>query len=205
MPLADAEHYFTARPSAGSAPGHVDLVLPDLRLRLATDRATFSPDRIDPGTKLLLLDGPPPPEGPALLADVGCGYGPIAVALAVRRPEAAVWAVDVNQRALALCRANAGAAGVANVTATTPDGVPGGLEVDAVYSNPPIRVGKAVLHEVLAGWLGRLRPGGRMVLVVHRHLGSDSLQRWLDEQGWPTHRLVSRNGYRLLETQRGAG
>jgi 16S rRNA (guanine1207-N2)-methyltransferase len=202
--LADAEHYFTARPSAGSAPGQVDLVLPDLRVRLATDRAMFSPDRIDSGTKLLLLEGPPPPEGSAVLADVGCGYGPIALALAVRRPGAVVWAVDVNHRALELCRANAAAAGVANVTVTTPDGVPGDLEVDAVYSNPPIRVGKAVLHQVLAGWLGRLRPGGRMVLVVHRHLGSDSLQRWLDEQGWPTRRLVSRNGYRLLETQRGA-
>src|SRR5215211_4895804 len=133
VPLADAEHYFTARPSAGSAPGQVDLVLPDLRLRLATDRAMFSPDRIDPGTKLLLLDGPPPPTGAAVLADVGCGYGPIALALGVRRPEAVVWAVDVNQRALELCRANAAAVGVTNVTATTPDHLPGNLEIDAVY------------------------------------------------------------------------
>jgi 16S rRNA (guanine1207-N2)-methyltransferase len=201
--VAAAEHYFTAQPATGSATRSVDLVLPDLRLRLLTDRATFSPDQVDRGTKLLLLDGPRPPEPATAIADVGCGYGPIALALAVRSPRAVVWAVDVNERAVELCRANAAAAGLDNVEAITPDAVPAGLELDAIYSNPPIRIGKAALQELLEVWLARLRPGGRMVLVVHRHLGSDSLQRWLEEGGWPTRRLLSRSGYRLLQTDRG--
>jgi 16S rRNA (guanine1207-N2)-methyltransferase len=203
--VAAAEHYFTTQPSSGSAPRSVELVLPDLRLHLATDRATFSPDQVDRGTKLLLLDGPRPPDVATAVADVGCGYGPIALTLAVRCPRATVWAVDVNQRALALCRANADRAGLGNVEVATPDAVPADLQLDAVYSNPPIRVGKAALHELLRSWLDRLRPGGRLALVVHRHLGADSLHRWLEDNGWPTRRVSSRNGYRVLESTRPTG
>jgi 16S rRNA G1207 methylase RsmC len=113
-----------------------------------------------------------------------------------------VWAVDVNQRALDLCRANAEALGLANVTVTAPEAVPDDLVVDLVWSNPPIRIGKAALHALLVGWLERLsRPAGRAVLVVHKHLGADSLQRWLEAEGWPTARLGSRDGNRLLEVQ----
>lgn len=200
--VAAAEHYFTARPGSTSAPGTVELVLPDLRLQLGTDRSTFSPTRIDPGTKLLLLDGPRPPAGATALADVGCGYGPIALTLAVRCPGATVWAVDVNQRALELCRANAARAGLGNVSVCPPGEVPADLTVDMAWANPPIRIGKVALQELLGTWLERLRPDGRLVLVVHRHLGSDSLHRWLEAAGWPTRRLASRSGYRLLESRR---
>lgn len=195
-----AEHYFTAEPRAASSGREVDLVLPDVRLRLRTDRGMFSPDGVDAGTKLLLLEAPCPAPGARTLVDVGCGYGPIALTLAARRPGATVWAVDVNRRALALCRANAAAAGLGNVRAVEPSAVPDDLVADDVYSNPPIRIGKPALHELLAAWVGRLRPGGRLELVVHKHLGADSLQRWLCSQGWPTRRLASRAGYRLLET-----
>jgi 16S rRNA (guanine1207-N2)-methyltransferase len=68
-----------------------------------------------------------------------------------------------------------------------------------VWSNPPIRVGKAELHSMLTTWLGRLAVGGTAVLVVQKHLGADSLTRWLNESGWPTRRLQSRASFRLLE------
>jgi hypothetical protein len=68
--------------------------------------------------------------------------------------------------------------------------------------NPPIRIGKAALHDLLLGWLDRLTPDGRAVLVVGRNLGADSLQRWLGEQGFPTDRLASKRGYRLLQARR---
>lgn len=196
-----AEQYFAPSPAAPSAPRRVELVLPDLRLSLAADRGTFSAERIDAGTKLLLLEAPPPPDDLATAADVGCGYGPIALTLARRRPAATVWAVDVNERALALCQANAAQAGIPNVVTAAAAAVPASLAVELVWSNPPIRIGKDLLHGLLGAWLDRLTPGGSMVLVVHKHLGADSLQRWLEGRGNPTTRLVSRAGYRLLDVR----
>jgi 16S rRNA (guanine1207-N2)-methyltransferase len=196
-----AGHYFDATPRSRSATREVRLDLPDLSLELTTDRGTFSPERIDTGTKHLLLDGPAPATH-GNLVDLGCGYGAIACALARRSPSATVWAVDVNERAVALCRANAERAGLANVVACTPAGVPDDLPVDDLWSNPPIRIGKAALHALLTSWLARLTPTGRAVLVVQKHLGADSLQRWLEGEGWTASRLRSRAGYRLLQVTR---
>jgi 16S rRNA (guanine1207-N2)-methyltransferase len=193
-------HYFDARPTSRSVRKDVRLDLPDLSLTLATDRGVFSPDRIDTGTKHLLLDGPPPsPEG--VLVDLGCGYGAIACALATRSPRATVWAVDVNERAIELCWANVARLGLSNVRPVAPAAVPSDLVVDELWSNPPIRIGKRALHGLLATWLHRLAPSGRALLVVQKHLGSDSLQRWLASEGWAVERLSSRAGYRILEVR----
>jgi 16S rRNA (guanine1207-N2)-methyltransferase len=190
-------HYFEAQPTAAHRPGLVRVVLPDAYLELETDSGVFSPGRLDPGTRLLLDEAPPPPAAGDLL-DLGCGYGPIACVLARRAPAATVWAVDVNERALGLTGRNAGRAGLANVRTATPadPAVPGQLA--AIWSNPPIRVGKTALHDMLRGWLTRLAPDGHACLVVGRNLGSDSLQSWLDGQGWPATRIAARSGYRLL-------
>jgi 16S rRNA (guanine1207-N2)-methyltransferase len=195
------EQYFAASPRSGSRRSTVDLVLPDLHATLVVDRGVFSPGRIDAGTKYLLLEAPPPPAGAANLLDLGCGYGPIAVSIATRAPGATVWAVDVNDRALALCRENAAGAGLTNVRACAPDEVPAEIELDAIYSNPPIHVGKDILHATLTRWLARVRVGGHAYLVVHKHLGSDSLARWLANAGWKVSRLGSRGGYRLLDVE----
>jgi 16S rRNA (guanine1207-N2)-methyltransferase len=200
----DGGHYFDARPHTPSAPRTVDLVLPDLTVALATDRSVFSGDRVDPGTRVLLLDAPPPPAGTRHALDLGCGYGPVALTLAHRAPGATVWALDVNERAVDLCRANAAALGATGVRASVvsaerPDGdVPPEVALDLIWSNPPIRIGKVALHALLTRWLDRLTPTGRAWLVVQRNLGADSLQRWLDGGGWPTERVSSRAGYRLL-------
>ena len=193
-------HYFDAEPGVGSHPTTIQLHLPDRSLTLRTDRGVFSGDRVDAGTKYLLLEAPEPPLA-GTFVDLGCGYGPIACTLAARRPDAAVWAVDVNARARELCAANATALGLGNVRTIAPDAVPGDLSVDVIWSNPPIRIGKEALHELLGSWLRRLSPTGAAVLVVQKHLGSDSLQRWLDGEGWATTRLGSRAGYRLLEVR----
>lgn len=191
-------HYFDAEPSAASSPGEVRLDLPDLSLRLAVDRGVFGHRGVDPGTKYLLVDGPAPPLT-GTIVDVGCGYGPIALTLARRSPDARVLAVDVNARARDLCRTNATTAGCDNVDVLAPDDVPEALTVDEVWSNPPIRIGKAALHDLLSKWIGHLRPDGRALLVVHKHLGADSLASWLGGRGHTVSRLGSRQGYRLLE------
>lgn len=196
-----AGHYFDADPGVPSRPATVRLDLPDRSLTLTTDRGVFAADRVDAGTKYLLLEAPAPPST-GTFVDVGCGYGPIACTLALRAPAATVLAIDVNQRAVDLCRANAEATGAANVRARLPSEVADDIAVDLVWSNPPIRIGKAALHALLEGWLHRLTPTGTAVLVVQKHLGADSLQRWLDAQGFPAARLGSRAGYRLLEARR---
>ena len=195
--------YFAEQPSAASRPGLVHVVLPDLHLALATDTGVFSPGRLDPGTRLLLETAPPPPPAGNLL-DLGCGYGPLALTLASRAPGAAVWATDVNRRALDLCRRNAAAAGLEHVRCLPPGdpALPAAFEL--IWSNPPIRIGKAALHELLAAWLARLAPGGAAYLVVQRNLGSDSLQRWLAGEGWAADRVAARAGYRVLRVSRAA-
>ena len=195
-------HYFEARPEVASAPRTVRLRLPDLELELKSDRGVFGSHGVDLGTLVLLREAPPPPAAGEIL-DLGCGYGPIAMALARRAPGARVWAVDVNERAVELTRANALAAGASNVTAATPVQVPAEVRFDAVYSNPPVRVGKAPLHRLLLDWLPRLKPGGTAYLVVQRNLGSDSLAAWLRAQGFEVVRLKSKKGYRVLELRPG--
>ncbi|GAA2166758.1 class I SAM-dependent methyltransferase [Actinomadura napierensis] len=191
------EHYFAERPGAASRRRSVDLVLPDLHLRLETDSGMFSPDRVDAGTRVLLETVPAPPQTGDLL-DLGCGYGPIALTLASRSPQASVWGVDINQRAVELANFNAKTAGLDNVRFKLADETDPGLRFAAIWSNPPIRIGKAALHDLLLAWLPRLSPGGLAHLVVQKHLGSDSLQRWLNEQGFPTERIASRSAYRVL-------
>jgi 16S rRNA (guanine1207-N2)-methyltransferase len=198
--VSAADHYFSSRPRAAHRPGQVRVILPDVYLELATDAGVFSPGRLDPGTRLLLDEAPAPPATGDLL-DLGCGYGPIACVLAARAPGAAVWAVDVNERALSLCARNAEVAGLGNVRCVLPGdpSLPGRFA--AIWSNPPVRIGKEALHGLLASWLDRLAPGGSACLVVGRNLGADSLHRWLEGQGWPVTRLAARSGYRLLHVK----
>ena len=142
-----------------------------------------------------------PPSTPATVLDLGCGWGPIACALAVSSPDTDVWATDVNERAVELTQLNADGLGV-SVKACAPDDIPEKVRFDAIWSNPPIRVGKVALHQLLAHWLPRLKKDGRAHLVVGKNLGADSLQHWLIEQGWPTERMASENGFRVLEVRR---
>jgi 16S rRNA (guanine1207-N2)-methyltransferase len=175
----------------------VHVILPDLHLVLGTDSGVFSPRRLDPGTRLLLDVAPPPPAAGNHL-DLGCGYGPLALTIAARAPAARVWAIDVNTRALALTAANAARAGLTNVTCSLPDGPGLPTQLDVIWSNPPVRIGKTALHALLTGWLDRLAPGAAAYFVVQRNLGSDSLQRWLAESGWNAERAAARVGYRVL-------
>lgn len=191
-------HYFTAQPSAAHRPGQVRVVLPDLYLELATDSGVFSPGRLDPGTRLLLEEGPRPPATGDLL-DLGCGYGPVACVLAARAPGATVWAVDVNERALALCAANAARAALPNVRCVTPGAPELPSLLAGIWSNPPVRIGKEPLHAMLRSWLGRLAPDAAATLVMGRNLGADSLHAWLErDEGRQVTRLAARSGYRLL-------
>lgn len=193
------DHYFSAQPASPDERRSIVVHLAGRELTVQTAGGVFSPDHVDHATRVLLDEVPPPPRSGDLL-DLGCGWGPLALDLALRSPDSRVWAVDVNERALDLVRHNAELAGATNVHAVQPDDVPQDVRFAAVWSNPPIRIGKQALHELLLQWLPRLAPGARAHLVVGKNLGADSLQRWLTEAlGTPVARVASARGFRVLE------
>lgn len=197
------DHYFSADPGVTFRRTPVRTRVWGHDLDLTSGSGVFAQGRLDAGTAVLFRETEPPATGTFL--DLGCGYGVIGLALAVAVPGARVWAVDVNERAVLLANENAASLGVEDrYTARTPDAMPGDVTFDEIWSNPPIRVGKQALHALLLTWLPRLAPDGRAVMVVGRNLGADSLQRWLGEQGYPTERLASAKGFRVLETRRAA-
>ncbi|WP_263119364.1 methyltransferase [Cellulomonas fimi] len=200
-----SDHYFTAEPASPDQRRERTVSLRGADVQVQTAGGVFSPDHLDQGTEVLLREVPEPPVEGDLL-DLGCGWGPITLALAGASPLARVWAVDVNERALDLTRRNAEAAGVAaRVHAHRPEDVPEDVRFAAIWSNPPIRVGKEALHAMLRQWLHRLLPGGEAHLVVAKHLGSDSLLRWLDTELGPdftADRAATAKGFRVLRAIR---
>ncbi|WP_409485383.1 class I SAM-dependent methyltransferase [Arsenicicoccus dermatophilus] len=202
--MSEQEHYFTSSAPAGEAERR------SIRIRLVghtvdveTARGTFSPDGLDKGTAVLLSQAPPPPATGTFL-DLGCGWGPVSLALGLLSPGATVHAVDVNERALDLARRNAAALRLDGVRVLRAEEVPGDVGYDLIWSNPPIRVGKQVLHELMRTWLPRLVPGGEAYLVVQRNLGSDSLQRWLVDElaDLQVSRHASAKAFRVLKVAR---
>jgi 16S rRNA G1207 methylase RsmC len=197
-----AGHYFDDDPDAPSSPVLVDVTLSDTAFVMETDRGVFSRGHLDTATSMLLrADLPIAATGDLL--DLGCGAGPIALTMARRSPDATVWAIDVNARARDLCRRNAERNALTNVVVVAPDEVPPDMQFATIWSNPPIRIGKSALHDLLDTWLARLDVDGSASLVVQKHLGADSLQRWLNDLGYRCDRVGSKAGFRLLTVRHG--
>jgi 16S rRNA (guanine1207-N2)-methyltransferase len=198
------EHYFSASPESELKLRTIQATIAGRAVDLQTANGVFSPAGVDAGTRVLLSSVPAPPPGGNLL-DLGCGWGPIALTLAAESPHATVWAVDVNERSLDLTRRNASVMGLTNVNAVLPSDVPADISFMAMWSNPPIRVGKDSLHSMLSFWLPRLESGADAWMVVQKNLGSDSLQRWLELE-FPEEFVFSRagtnKGYRVLRGRR---
>ncbi|WP_062207968.1 class I SAM-dependent methyltransferase [Demequina oxidasica] len=204
------DHYFTAQPASADERRVIPVTLAGYDIDVETAPGIFSPGHVDAGTGVLLRYLPTPPAGDLL--DLGCGWGPIALTAALANPQTRVTAVDVNERALDLLRRNTERIGsrheLGAITATTPDAVAVDARFDAIWSNPPIRIGKPALHDLLTAWIPRLKPGGEAHLVVQKNLGADSLATWItaqrDEVGPWGHleKLGSSKGFRVLRLTR---
>ncbi|MBW3087759.1 methyltransferase [Bifidobacterium sp. 82T24] len=198
------EQYFSASPSSQDVRRTLHVTLRGHDVDVETSHGVFSGSRLDLGTSVLLRHAPMPPEEGVFL-DVGCGWGPISLALALESPKAAVWGVDVNERAVALTKDNAAKAGCDNVRAVLNADLDDSLRFDVIWSNPPIRIGKEPLHELLMTYLPRLAPAGEAYLVVQRNLGADSLIPWLADalgDGFTVRKYASSKGYRVIEVLR---
>jgi 16S rRNA (guanine1207-N2)-methyltransferase len=200
------DHYFSSAPGSELKLRQISVQLAGKSYDVFTANAVFSPEHIDTGTQVLLNNTPVPPPGGHFL-DIGCGWGPISLHLALASPHATVWAVDVNERALDLVRRNAEKLGLPNINAVLPADVPADVAFRTIFSNPPIRVGKNELHSLLQTWLPRLEPDSDAWLVVQRNLGSDSLHRWLDGglgNDFAVSRAATSKGFRVLRVKRRA-
>jgi 16S rRNA G1207 methylase RsmC len=202
-----SDHYFSADPSVPFEREPVSCEVWGRRLDLVSGSGVYSRGRLDIGTSVLFRESEPPVPGRVL--DLGTGYGVIGLAIAVAwradgvpAGSGSVTGVEVNQRAVLLANENAHRLGLTDrYRAVQPDQVPEDTTYDEIWSNPPIRIGKQALHELLLHWFARLVPGGRAVMVVGKNLGGDSLQAWLTAQGYPTTRLGSAKGFRVLESR----
>ena len=197
------EHYFSQTPNTEFRPKEIIVELDGRKVSVTTAGGVFSPDHIDTGTQVLLdhLDQAPPSGN---LLDIGCGWGAIALAMALHSPHATVWAIDVNDRSLELTRVNAARLGLKNIKVCRPDEVPADVVFSGIWSNPPIRVGKDVLHEILLTWLPRLEVAAEAFLVVQKNLGADSLHRWLEAEmpeGFSTIRVDTAKAFRVLRVK----
>lgn len=200
--MSTTAHYFSEEPAGDFVPKTLTVELAGRSVQVLTAPGIFSPGGIDKGTRIL-LDEAPAPEGTRLL-DIGCGWGPITLTLAMLAPEAQVYGVEVNSRSAQLTQMNAERLGLSNITVSSPESLDESLTFDTIWSNPPIRVGKEVLHGIMRTWLPRLAPGGNAYLVVQKNLGSDSLQKWL-VQTFPeleTSRYATSKGFRIIRVHR---
>ena len=193
-------HYFDENPETEFRSKEVSVSIDGQEVTVITAGGIFSPDHIDTGTKVLIEHIDLAPKGGDIL-DIGCGWGPISLELATHSPRSNVWAIDVNERALELTRTNAAKLGLANINAVRPEDVPADVTFTGIWSNPPIRVGKDVLHEILETWLPRLESGASAFLVVQKNLGSDSLQRWISEKmpQFTVDRVDTSKSFRVLK------
>lgn len=193
------EHYFSADPSAPAKLTEVEIEVGGQVLKLSASSGTFSSERLDPGTRVLLgLWELFPTDG--IVLDLGCGWGPIGLSIAKLQPATEVIGVDVNQRSVELANANAKRNGLANFSACLDKDLDANLEIDHIWSNPPIRIGKENLHDLLRNYMSRLKPTGDAYLVVQKQLGAESLQRWIAQQ-WPEREVTkveNSKGFRVI-------
>ena len=193
--MVTQDHYFSPDPKVASHPRTIRVTLPDLSFELDTDRGVFAHGHLDAGTDLLLRTLGPIPPGE--LVDVGLRVWRDrhhAGAAQPRRPGVGGRREPPGARPLrAQCRTRRRARTWCPPNRTRS---PTGLRFAAMYSNPPVRLGKPSLHELLLTWIGRLQPEAAATLVVQRHLGADSLAAWLTGLGHRVERVRSKAGYR---------
>lgn len=199
-------HYFDENPDIESEPKLVSGIIAGTEYTFTTDRGVFSYEKIDKATRILLdvFDDKFYGAGPNTIVDVGCGYGVIACVMAQSFEEANIIAVDTNQRARDLTVTNYKKHFRNDrLRVMTPQEVDDTLEVDLVISNPPIRIGKEALFELLRGWSTCLSSSGQMWLVIAKNLGADSTAAYLEKEcGLKVTRVASKKGFRVFRCVR---
>lgn len=205
MSSQDSNQYFDKDPNVESKPVSFTKSICGYEFEFKTDRGVFSKGALDKATEVLLKEFD---ENylrvPKNIVDVGCGYGPIITFVAKKFQDATVLAVDINERARTLCAHNYGHnIGDGRLKVVSPSGVDTAQKYDLIISNPPIRIGKKALYELLKFWSEALGDDGEMWLVMAKHLGADSCAKFLETQcNLKVTRVASKKGFRILKCTR---
>ncbi|EOL50383.1 class I SAM-dependent methyltransferase [Enterococcus caccae] len=194
-------HYYTENPDLAHDLEQWSFELRGKKFQFLTDSGVFSRNTVDFGSRVLIdaFDWEELPEGKLL--DVGCGYGPIGLSLASLsgRP---VEMIDVNQRAVALAQENAKKNHVENVDIHTSNIYADVHEKEyaAIISNPPIRAGKKVVHEILSEAYPRLLVGGTLTVVIQKKQGAPSAEKKMAEVFGNVEIVTKDKGYYILKS-----
>lgn len=192
-------HYYSETPGTESKRETWDFILNDEKFRFTTDAGVFSKKEVDFGSRVL-IESFVPPEVPGDYIDVGCGYGPIGLSLAKAEPDRTVQMVDINERAVELAKVNAQANKVDNVKimksylfAEVKDS-----DFAAVITNPPIRAGKAVVHQIFEDAHRKLCIGGELWVVIQKKQGAPSAMEKIEELFGQVETVAKKKGYYIL-------
>ncbi len=191
------DQYYTAEPTSESNPVPCAFPYRGHGLNFMTDAGVFSKGELDVGSRLL-LDALPALAGDVL--DIGCGWGAIGVAIAKANEKARVTMLDVNRRALDLCRQNCQRNGV-TAEVIESDGMAEvlGRKYDAIVTNPPIRAGKQVIYKMFADAAGSLNAGSALYLVIRKQQGADSCVKYLKTLFTEVEKLDKSGGFWVLK------
>ncbi|MGG3019214.1 class I SAM-dependent methyltransferase [Geobacillus stearothermophilus] len=198
-----SEHYYSAAPTSERNPQTWTFTLRGHEFRFTTDSGVFSKRGVDFGTQLL-IEAFEEPEVAGDLLDVGCGYGPIGLALAKSFPNRLVQMIDVNERALELARENKRANHIDNVRIYQSDlfSEVGEQRFAAVVTNPPIRAGKRVVHAIFEQSQDHLLDGGELWVVIQKKQGAPSALEKLKEL-FPFVEVASKKkGYYIIKAKK---
>lgn len=198
-----SDHYYSKDPQVASQESIIHVQLRNQSLRLYTDRGVFSKKEVDFGSRLLVESIELPSNSRIL--DVGCGYGPLGLTLAKEDPTCTVTMVDVNERALHLCRKNAELNQISNVRIFESyllDQLEGEV-FDLILTNPPIRAGKEVVHRLFEQSVQALQPNGELWIVIQKKQGSPSAFAKLEQLYEKVEEVTKKKGYRIFRAKKG--
>ncbi|WP_409374324.1 class I SAM-dependent methyltransferase [Streptococcus suis] len=176
---------------------HVNLL--GTPMSFMTDAGVFSKKMVDYGSQVLLKTLHF--EKGASVLDVGCGYGPIGLTLA-KVFSTKTTLIDINSRALDLATKNAERNGVtakiyqSNIYENVDE------TFNHIVSNPPIRAGKSVVHEVIADAFQRLEANGTLTIVIQKKQGAPSAKAKMEEVFGNCQIIKKDKGYYILESVR---
>lgn len=197
-----SQHYYSQQPEVRHARRTIDTVLRGKKFRFTSDAGVFSKGDIDYGSRVLIETMVIPSNASVL--DVGCGYGPIGISAAYLAPEGHVTMVDINSRAVELARENAGQNGIRNVTVMESDvlGALNDQKFDVILTNPPIRAGKAVVHQIFEEAFDHLNEGGVLWIVIQKKQGAPSAVAKLESLFPLVEEVGKDRGYRIIKAQK---
>lgn len=198
------DHYYSTKPTSKSDRQKMKTQIGGYDFTLLTDSGVFSKNKVDTGSEVLIKAAQTSVFPSGKLLDLGCGYGTIGLALAKTFSNRQIEMVDVNERALQLAKDNAVLNEVKNVVIYQSNifSHVTHQKFAGIISNPPIRAGKKVVHQILEEAYDYLTDGGKLQIVIQKKQGAPSARRKMEEVFGNVDRISLEKGYWVLQSEK---